>query len=192
MSVDNYAGGPETASCVGPVHIQTADDLRKMKVLFHLHISMNLATTYLKKVTMSRLLWPSKSSFIWLLTVTSNFISASNVITADITTSDGPPPPLTTGCLNNSLTAPTWTVESFRYEEDDSISTVNFILTGNSIPEELDCFGQAAGHSRGAIGECTDQGRKDVHSSQFMFDASTRDLSIKQAWACDDNAARLP
>ncbi|KAI0446189.1 hypothetical protein F4803DRAFT_504822 [Xylaria telfairii] len=141
---------------------------------------------------MSKLLWPRKISFVWLFAATSNLISASNVLTTDIITSDGPPPLLTTGCLNNSLTAPTWTVESFHYEEDDSISTVNFILTSNSIPGELDCFGQATGHSLRANGECTDQDRKHVYSAQFVFDASTRDLSIEQAWACDDNTARVP
>ncbi|RYC59707.1 hypothetical protein CHU98_g6494 [Xylaria longipes] len=141
---------------------------------------------------MSRFSWLRKSSSIWLLTVAPLLISASQAVATDITADDGPPPPLTTSCLNNSLTAPTWTVESFKYGEDDTTSTVNFILTSNTIPEELDCFGQAEEQSPRVNGECTNEDGKHEYSAQFVFDASTRDLSVEQDWACDDNAAGVP
>ncbi|KAI0451698.1 hypothetical protein F5B21DRAFT_369402 [Xylaria acuta] len=141
---------------------------------------------------MSRPLWRRKSAFVWLLTVASHLTSASKVAAANIFTDDGPPPHLTTGCLNNSLTAPTWTVRSFKYEDDDRISTVNFILTSNTIPAELDCFGQAKEQSLRVNGECTNEDGKHEYPAQFVFDASTRDLSVEQAWACDDNAAGVP
>ncbi|KAI0466725.1 hypothetical protein F4859DRAFT_526404 [Xylaria cf. heliscus] len=119
---------------------------------------------------MSKLLWARKNSLTWLFTVASHFISASNAITADITTSDGspPPPPLATDCLKISLTAPTWTVESFQYVEDDTIPTVNFILTSNMIPKKLDCFGQDTGRGLRFNGECTAEGDKHEHLAQFI------------------------
>ncbi|KAI0864894.1 hypothetical protein F4860DRAFT_382768 [Xylaria cubensis] len=140
---------------------------------------------------MSGLLWLSKSLFIWILTVASHLISASN-IDADIITDNSPPPPLTTGCLNNSLTAPTWTVDSFEYNEGAGASTVNFILTSNTISDELSCLGRATGNDLSLDGECTNKDEKRGNSAHFTFDASTRDLSVEQSWVCDDNAARKP
>ncbi|KAI1748696.1 hypothetical protein F4782DRAFT_515941 [Xylaria castorea] len=141
---------------------------------------------------MFKILWRRKRSFVWILTVATHLISASNIVAADTTTDNGPPPPLATGCLNNSLTAPTWTVESFKYEGDDKNSTVNFILTSNTIPEELNCFGQTTRHSLRIDGECTNEVGKHGYSAHFVFSASTRDLSVEQSWACDDNVAKQP
>ncbi|KAI0186391.1 hypothetical protein EV127DRAFT_346213 [Xylaria flabelliformis] len=141
---------------------------------------------------MARLSWLHKSSLLWILTVATHLISASNIVAADITADSGPPPPLTTGCLNNSLTAPTWTVNSFEYNEGDGASTVNFILTSNTISEELSCLGQAAEHDLSLDGECTNKDEKRGNSAHFVFDATTRHLSVEQSWACNDNDANKP
>ncbi|KAI1133298.1 hypothetical protein F5Y10DRAFT_287682 [Nemania abortiva] len=127
-----------------------------------------------------------------LLLVASHSISVGNAATTDIAIDSGPPPALTTSCLNNSLTAPTWTVDSFVYNQDVGISAVNFILTSNIIDAALDCFGQSESGDRQVDGDCTSEDEDHQYSAQFSFSATTRRLSIEQTWTCDNNTADTP
>ncbi|TGJ84031.1 hypothetical protein E0Z10_g4718 [Xylaria hypoxylon] len=139
------------------------------------------------KVSRSR-----KGFFIYMLSVASHLIPSINAIATDVIADNGTPPVLTTGCLNNSFTAPTWSVESFNYKENIGISTVNFTLTSNMVDDELDCFGQARGHAQKVDGDCTSEDGEHQYSARFMFDPYTRNLFVDQAWVCNDNAAGAP
>ncbi|KAI0879032.1 hypothetical protein GGS24DRAFT_496156 [Hypoxylon argillaceum] len=131
------------------------------------------------------------ASLTYLFLVVSHSISFGNAATKDIAIDSGPPPTLSTGCLNNSLTAPTWAVDSFSYSQSGGISTVNFLLTSNTIDGQLDCFGQAEGNEQHIDGDCTSEDDDHQYSAQFGFDYPTRHLSIEQNWACDDNTVNI-
>ncbi|KAJ8128984.1 hypothetical protein O1611_g4650 [Lasiodiplodia mahajangana] len=110
----------------------------------------------------------------------------------DIAIDSGPPPALTTSCLNNSLTAPTWTIDAFSYNQAAGVSAVNFILTANMFDVGLDCFGQTEGSERYVEGDCMSEDEDHQYSAKFVFESSARRLSIEQAWACDGNADEEP
>ncbi|KAI1177721.1 hypothetical protein F4777DRAFT_576799 [Nemania sp. FL0916] len=134
---------------------------------------------------MFRLPWSRKSALTSFLIVSSHSISSSNAIALDKSLLDaGPPPALPTDCLNNSFAAPTWTVESFSYNTNGKISTVNFLLNSNTISEQLDCFGQV-GDDPSVDGDCISEDDEHLYSAQFTYEVSSRQLSLHQEWSCD-------
>ncbi|KAI3322467.1 hypothetical protein HD806DRAFT_545165 [Xylariaceae sp. AK1471] len=143
---------------------------------------------------MFELLGPCKAFTALLLAVVAHSLSSGHATTFEITDQgdDGPPPALTTGCINLSFAAPTWTIDSFNYEDSDDASTVGFSITSNTVQEQLSCSGQTGGHRHLVAGNCHKEGGQEKYSAQFNFDTSAGDLYIDQTWACDDNAARIP
>jgi hypothetical protein len=125
-----------------------------------------------------------------LLLVSSHSVVSSNAISANIIALDASPPPaLPTGCLNNSFINPTWTVESFSYNANQILSTVNFLLTSNTIDQALDCFGEVDGSAQNISGDCTSEDDDHQYSASFSYAASTRNLTLHQEWTCSNNTS---
>ncbi|KAJ2988130.1 hypothetical protein NUW58_g4136 [Xylaria curta] len=146
----------------------------------------------LTQLRMMEFPWLRYRFFVCIVVAASPLVSAGNITAKDLTTDWVRPPGPTTSCFVNSLTAPTWSVESFRYEGGHTVSTVSFTLTSNAIREGLRCFGQTTGDGPKVDGDCTGEDGEHKYPAQFKFDASSLRLSIEQTWACDDNAAKVP
>ncbi|KAI0198493.1 hypothetical protein F4808DRAFT_435974 [Astrocystis sublimbata] len=136
---------------------------------------------------------PRNGVFAFLFLGASHVIAASDLTTAEVY-ADGPPSPPLDGCTLNSILAPIWHVDAFKYEEDDGdgASTANFILSSRMIASQLKCFGRAEGRRQSVQGECISEDGKDLSTTQFSFGPSSRDLSIEPAWSCEGGDVRDP